>query len=63
MNICITIERYVSLINLFTYLFLAELSLRCFAQSFPSGSEWGLLFIVVHGLLIVAASLVVEHGL
>ena len=37
------------------YLFLAALGL--------CGGEQGLLFVVVHGLLIVVASLVVEHGL
>ena len=29
----------------------------------PSCGEWGLLFVVVHGLLIAAASLVAEYGL
>ena len=33
------------------------------ARAFSSCSEWGLLFIAVHGLLIAVASLVVEHGL
>ena len=32
-------------------------------QAFSSCSEWGLLFIVVWGLLTVGASLVVEHRL
>ena len=50
-------------INLFIYLFLAALGLRCCAWAFSSCSEWGLLFIAVHGLLIAVASLVVEHGL
>ena len=46
----------------FIYLFLAALSLCYCAQAFSSCSEWGLLFVAVHGLLIVVASLVVEHG-
>ena len=44
--------------------FLAVLSLRCHVQLFFSScGEQGLLFIVVHEVLIVVASLVVEHGL
>ena len=36
----------------------------CFCtQAFSSCSKWGLLFFVVHGLLIAVASLVAEHGL
>ena len=42
------------------YLFLAALGLRCCVQAF---SSWGLLFVVVRGLLIAVASLVAEHGL
>ena len=30
---------------------------------FSGCGEWGLLFVVVHGLLIAVASLVVKHGL
>ena len=37
--------------------------LRCCAQAFSSCGKRGLLFVSVHGLLIVVASLVVEHGL
>ena len=44
------------------YLFLAALGLRCCARAFSSCSEWGLLFVAVHGLLIAVASLVAEHG-
>ena len=47
----------------FIYLFLAVLGLRCCARAFSSCGEQGLLFVVVHGLLIVVASLVAEHGL
>ena len=36
-------------------------SLLCHT-AFSSCSKQGLLFLAVHGLLIVAASLVVEHG-
>ena len=51
--------------NLFIliYLFLAALGLRSCAQAFSSCGEWGLLLVVVRGLLIVVASLVAEHGL
>ena len=44
------------LINLFLYLFLAVLGLRCCAQAFFSCGEWGLLFVAVRGILIVVAS-------
>ena len=52
-------------IYLFIYLFLAMLGLCCRARAFSSCGELGggLLFVVVHGLLIVVASFVVEHGL
>ena len=53
------ISLFFKLINLF----LAVLGLRCCARAFSSCSEWGLLFVVVCGFLIVVASLVVEHGL
>ena len=45
------------------YLFLAALGLRCCARAFSSCGEWGLLLVAVCGLLIVVASLVVEHRL
>ena len=45
------------------YLFLAVLGLCCCARAFSSCGEWGPLFVAVHGLLIVVASLVAEHGL
>ena len=47
----------------FIYLFLAALGLHCCARAFSSCGERGLLFVVVHRLLIAVASLVVEHGL
>ena len=46
------------LIDLFTYLFLAALGLRCCARAFSGCGERGLLFIVVRGLLIAVASVV-----
>ena len=49
--------------NLFIYLFLAALGLRCCMQAFSSCGEQGLLLVVVCGLLIAVASLVVEHEL
>ena len=45
------------------YLFLAALGLCYCERAFSSCGEWGLLFIVVRGLLIAVASLVAEHGL
>ena len=48
---------------LFIYLFLAALGLHCCARAFSSCDKRGLLFVVVHGLLIAVASLVVEHEL
>ena len=50
-------------INLFTYLYMAALGLGCCMQASSSCSERGLLLVSVHGLLIVVASLVAEHGL
>ena len=44
-------------------LFLAVLGLHCCMWAFSSCGEQGLLFTVVHGLLIAVASLVAEHGL
>ena len=42
---------------------MTVLSLRFCARAFSSCSEWGPLFIAVHGPLTVAASLVAEHRL
>ena len=55
-------------LNKFIYLFifnlfLAVLGLRCCTQAFSSCGGQGLLFVAVSGLLIVVASLAVEHGL
>ena len=45
------------------YLYLVALGLCCCAWAFSSCSEWGSLFVAVHGLLIAVASLVAEHRL
>ena len=42
---------------------MAVLGLHCCTRAFSSCGERELLFIAVRGLLIVVASLVVEHGL
>ena len=42
---------------------MAALGLCCCARAFSSCGERGLLFLAVPGLLIVVASLVVEHRL
>ena len=49
--------------NKFIYLFLAVLGLCCYARAFSSCGERGLLFVALRRLLIVVASLAVEHGL
>ena len=56
-------SKKIFFINLFIYLFLTALGLRCWVRAFSSCGERGLLFIAVHGLLIAMASLVAEHGL
>ena len=59
-----TDPRFFFYINLFIfYLFLVVLGLHCCGWAFSSCGEQGLLFVAVHGLPIVAASLVAEHGL
>ena len=47
----------------FFNLFLAVLGLCCCVRAFSSCGVRGLLFVVVHGFLIVVASLVAEHEL
>ena len=50
--------------NLFIYLFLAVLDLRCCARALSSSSgAGGLLFVVVRRPLIAVVSLVAEYGL
>ena len=44
------------------YLFLAVMGLCFCTWAFSSCGEQGLLFVVVHGLPIVVAFLVAEHG-
>ena len=56
-------EMCFKFIYLFIYLFLAVLGLRFCTRAFSSCGERGPLFIMVHGPLIVTASLVVEHRL
>ena len=41
---------------------MAALDLRCCKRAFSSCGEQGLLFVVVHKLLIAVTSLVAEHG-
>ena len=64
-NFCLIVNQALPFfkIYLFIYLFLAVLGLRCCARAFSSCGEWGLLFVLVRGLLITVASLVAEHGL
>ena len=45
------------------FLFLVALSLSFCARAFSICGKWGPLFIVVHGPLAIAASLVAEHRL
>ena len=52
-----------SLQGFFFNLFLSVLDLCCCAWALSSCSQWGLVFIVVHGLFTVVASPVAEHRL
>ena len=49
--------------NRHTHFFFSALDLCCCTKALCSGSEQGLLFVAVHGLLIEVASLVMEHQL
>ena len=51
------------ILKIFIYLFMFALGLCCCPQAFSSCGKQRLLSIAGHGLLIVAASLVGEHGL
>ena len=51
------IKKKIFVFNEVIYLFLAALGLRCCVRSFSSCGERGLLFVVVHGLLIAVTSL------
>ena len=50
-------------LKFFIYLFFHCVGFSLLCVGFLSFGEQGLLFLAVHGLLIVVASLVVEHGL
>ena len=61
---CFSLLYFFFLIILFYFIyFLPALSLHCCVRASSSCGEWGLLFVVVHGLLTAVASLVVEHRL
>ena len=47
----------------FLFIFWLRFGLRCCTRVFSSCREQGLLFVEVHRLLIVVASLVAEHSL
>ena len=49
--------------HFFFFFVCVGLCLRCCVWAFSSCGERELLFVAVHGLLIVVASLVAEHGL
>ena len=53
--------QHVSVLHFFL-VFLAALGLHCCVWAFSSCGERGLPFFAVHGLLIVVASPVAEHG-
>ena len=50
-------------ITFFFFFFWLRLGLRCCSRAFSGCGEQGLLFVAVRGLLIVVASLVLEHEL
>ena len=54
---------FIFILLIFRNLFLAARGLRCCIQAFSTCGKQGLLFFVVCGLLIVVASLAVEHRL
>ena len=56
-------QKFTSFDRLFFSFFVAALGLGCCMRAFSSCGEWGLLFVVVCGLLTAVASLVVEHRL
>ena len=49
--------------DLFIYLFMASLGLRCCVRAFSSCGERGLLFLVMRVILMAVASLIAEHRL
>ena len=56
LNDLIYLQIYISNPYIYIYIFLAVLDLCCCMWAFSSCGERGLLFIVVHGLLIAVAS-------
>ena len=50
-------------LKIYVFYFLAALGLRCYTWAFSNCSQWGLLFVAVHQLLIAVASLDVEYRL
>ena len=54
-------KRFVSFLKI--YLFLVALGLHCYVQAFSKCSEQRLLFLAVHGLLILMASFITKHRL
>ena len=62
-NPAFSLSSIMIIVFLKLFLILAVLGLCCYTWAFSSCGEQGLLFVVVHGLLITVASLVVEHGL
>ena len=57
-----TVYLFIIIIIIIIIIILAVLGLHC-TRAFSSCGEWGLLFVAVHVLLIMVASLVAEHGL
>ena len=49
--------------DLFIYLFMASLGLRCCVRALSSCGEQGLLFLVMRVILMAVASLIAEHRL
>ena len=63
MNILNTTELYILFIFLNTFIYLFIFGCVGSSWAFSNCGERGLLSVVVHGFLIVVASLVAEHGL
>ena len=59
---CTFFKKFIYFIILFIYFWLHWIFVAAHGL-FSGCGGWGLLFIAVHGLLIVMASLAVEHGL
>ena len=56
---CVVAKSFFFFFSKKIYLFFISLDLCCFAQSFPSCDEWGLLFVAVHELFIAVCGLFV----